>query len=305
MKRKLIALVLFVSIFLVSCDSITTSESISCSTLSSSIIEETDSSYTELSVEELQDLLTEIAETDPTITSAIVIPSVVEITVEIEYSYTVSGPSFGGFTQEIYTDTATSQATGFFINDNGYIVTNAHVVSLEDYEGYSNLDIVSQTVYFNFADSDAMYTATIVDYDSDLDLAVLVSDVLISDQSYLTFFDFSDTSGNELYYGEEVLAVGNALGYGISVTYGVVSAPYRSFIDGDTLVEAIQTDAAINEGNSGGPLVNMYGAVLGINSFKIVTDTSESLGYAIPSYVITQYLDSLNVEYSITTDRAY
>lgn len=239
----------------------------------------------------------------PVYTSAYVIPNVVEVTYDVEYSYERTYITFGGLRSETYYDEFVSQATAFFINNEGYLVTNAHVVSLEDYEVYEGFEIVSATLYYNFADSDELFTASVIDYDTDLDLAVLKSDTIFEDQTYLTFFDISEN--NNIYYGEEVIAVGNALGYGMSVTSGVISAPARYFDEDGQTVVAIQTDAAINEGNSGGPLTNLYGAVLGVNSFKIVTTTSESLGYAIPSYVVIEYLDSLNVSYETTTVRSF
>ncbi len=104
-----------------------------------------------------------------------------------------------------------------------------------------------------------------------------------------------------------MIAVGNAYGYGIAVTQGVVSAPVRFFESGSIVIQAIQTDAAINEGNSGGPLCNRWGAVVGITAFKIVSDTSENLGYAIPANVIMAFIDSLDakIAYSSTTLRTY
>jgi serine protease Do len=260
---------------------------------------------TQLSVEELQSYLTNTSDIDPVLTTSLVLPSVVEVTVEFEFQYTVTYMTPRGTTTQTYTDTLTGQATAFFINDEGYMVTNAHVVALSDYEDYPNFEYLSVTVYYNYADSDTYYEATIVDYDTDLDLAVLQANEVNEDQSYLTFFDIDEENGTTLYYGEEVLAIGNANGYGISVTSGIISAPLRYFEDTYTVIEAIQTDAAINEGNSGGPLVNMYGDVIGINSFKIITSTSESLGYAIPSNVVLDYLSNLEIPFNTTDVRAY
>ena len=258
-----------------------------------------------MSSDELSAYLANIDTTDPVIAASIVMPSVVELTVNFEFSYTTTYRSPWGTTTQTISDSATSQATGFFINEDGYIMTNAHVVTLSDYESYPDFQYTNRTVSFNFADSDEVFTATIVDYDSDLDLAVLKSDTTFTDQQYLTFFGIDHANDITLYYGEDVIAVGNANGYGISITSGVISAPLRYFEDGYQVVEAIQTDAAINAGNSGGPLTNMYGAVVGINSFKIVTSTSESLGYAIPANVVLNFLDTLGIQYHTTTERAY
>jgi len=312
---KTLLLLLFVMTFLISCDSLSTSatttdstsavtESSTGSSTASISSSEADAVYN-LSSDELSAYLANLETTDPAIAATIVMPSVVEITVEFEYSYTSTYRSPWGTTTDTVTNSATSEATGFFINSDGYLVTNAHVVALTDYEDYTDFQYVSRTVSFSFADSSDVYTATIVAYDTELDLAVLKSDTVFSDQSYLTFFGIDSTNDVSLYYGEDVIAVGNANGYGISVTSGVVSAPLRYFQDGSNTIEAIQTDAAINSGNSGGPLTNLYGAVIGINSFKIVTSTSESLGYAIPSNVVMDYLDDLGIGYSVTTDRAY
>ncbi|MBN2540419.1 MAG: trypsin-like peptidase domain-containing protein [Bacilli bacterium] len=300
--------------FLISCDALSLfpttttayTETDSSTTASSSVSNTaTNDTLYQLSSDELASYLANLDTTDPVVAATIVMPSVVEITVEYEYSYTSTYRTPWGTTSDTVTNSATSEATGFFINSDGYLVTNAHVVSLTDYESYTDFQYLSRSVTFSFADSSDVYTASIVAYDTDLDLAVLKSDTAFSNQNYLTFFGIDSNNDVTVYYGEDVIAVGNANGYGISVTSGVISAPLRYFEDGSNVIEAIQTDAAINSGNSGGPLTNLYGAVVGINSFKIVTSTSESLGYAIPSNVVMNYLDSLGIGYSVTTERAY
>ena len=258
-----------------------------------------------------------------TVVANIVMPATVEIETTIKYSYTYSsyGGFFGGHSSRTVTDSQSSEATGFFINSDGYLMTNAHVVCIENEKNYSDLQYVSRDIKINFADSDIKFDVEVVAYDEDLDLAILKmkNPSEIENIQYVTFFNMTDPSSDEfyteeaikLYYGEMVVAIGNANGYGISVTSGVVSAPYRNFTSSSVTVAAIQTDAAINEGNSGGPLANKYGAVIGINSFKTVTSTSESLGFAIPSYVVMKYIDyvannkNIEIKYYVANNRAY
>lgn len=250
------------------------------------------------------------------VVSQIIMPATVEVNVTITFSYTENYFSPWGITSQTKTANVSGSATAFFINEEGYLMTNAHVVSLEDYESYPDFKYIEWDVKINYADSEVKFDCVVVDYDTNLDLAILKTDpTKIENLSYVTFFDLTSPSSEEytsenatrLYYGETVIAIGNTLGYGISVTQGVVSAPIRYFQNGNILVEAIQTDAAINEGNSGGVLANKYGAVVGINSFKIVTDTSEGLGYAIPSNVVSKYLDSQeeSIKYYTTIERIY
>lgn len=256
------------------------------------------------------------------VVSSIVMPSTLEITCTINYSYLYSsGFNPFGSSYRTVTSSLTSRATGFIFNEDGYVLTNAHVVTLENEDEYRELKYLSRDIKLNYADSSTYFEAEIVDYDTTLDLCILRMNITdITNLSYVTFFNLTDPSTDEynssdavkLYYGETAVAIGNAEGYGISVTRGVISAPVRYFRDGSNITKAIQTDAPINAGNSGGPLANAYGAVVGINSFKIVSSsTSESLGYAIPSYVVLKYIDnyntntSSNLKYYVTTNRAY
>jgi serine protease Do len=292
----------------------------SLSSFVSSVLEGSDDSATaaiDLSYGLTADELAAYADTTDAalVVAGIVMPATVEVTVNISYSYTktVLGPGWSPSTSTGY-GTATSVATGFFVNADGYLVTNAHVVTLEDYESYSGFAYEGWEITVAFADSDVDIPCSIVTYDSDLDLAVLKTDVSIEDLAYAVFYDLTDPTSDayddadavRLLYGEPAIAVGNAYGYGISVTEGVVSAPVRFFEDGSDVIQAIQTDAAINEGNSGGPLCNAFGAVIGINSFKIVSDTSESLGFAIPSNIVIDYLESVGgITFYTTSVRAF
>ncbi len=245
----------------------------------------------------------------PQTVAAVAMPATYEITCEITFSYSSSGGYFGsGGTR---TASSVSKGTGFAINEDGYLVTNAHVINIENSASYRNFAIISRNVYVNLADNASEMECEIIAYDETQDLALLKIKTSGTDSSgqnyvyqedgfdYLAFYAHTDPSVAadsvvSLYYGEAVVAVGNANGYGIAITSGVISAPFRQFANSDgSVTKAIQTDAAINPGNSGGPLCNAFCAVIGVNSFKIVEDSTENMGYAIPAYVVTAFLDSL------------
>lgn len=172
----------------------------------------------------------------------------------------------------------TSVGSGFVIHPDGYIVTNAHVVSRT----------VERRV--TFADG-REFDARIVASDRERDLAVLK----IDDDRPLPTLPFGRS--NDLMVGETVIAIGNALGYQHSVTAGVVSATGRSleFANEITLRDLIQTDASINPGNSGGPLLNVLGELIGINT--AIRGDAENIGFAIPVDQLRAILpDLLDVE---------
>ncbi len=159
-----------------------------------------------------------------------------------------------------------SQGSGIIISEDGYIITNAHVVE----------DAAMITVVL---DNDEEYRATLKGLDNQSDLAVLKIEA-----TGLTAAELGDSS--ETVVGEDVIAIGNPGGLDLagSSTGGMVSGLNRK-ISGDSggyAMTYIQTDAAINPGNSGGALVNMYGQVIGINSAKITAEGYEGLGFAIP-----------------------
>lgn len=181
-----------------------------------------------------------------------VIPSVVSVTTE-----TVVSSFFGQSTDYV-------AGSGILLDEEGYIVTNEHVV--ED----------AQSIYVELDDG-RTFSADIVGTDSLSDLAVIKIDA--TDLPYACWGD----SGS-LTVGEWVLAIGNALGKGIIVTQGIVSRLDVSVtVEGNTLYGLIGTTAAINPGNSGGPLVNMSGEVIGITSVKIIASEVEAVGFAISS----------------------
>jgi|GEM_PF-322102 len=188
--------------------------------------------------------------------------------------------------------TAISSGTGFIITADGYIVTNAHVVEDAD-------DNSSYTVKVKVPDIDEELTAEIVGMDEQTDIAVLK----VSYSEDLPCVTLGDS--DELQAGELVVAIGNALGtYEGTVTVGVVSALDREINEDGYTIPVIQTDTAINEGNSGGPLINSYGEVIGITNAKIVTTTSEGLGFAIPINSVKTVIESL-INYGKVINRPY
>ena len=175
-------------------------------------------------------------------------------------------------------ETVESTGTGIIATSDGYIITNAHVVL------NSKSVLVTVTTY-----DGQSYEAVVVGMDRSTDLAVIKT----NDHGF-TPAEFGDAE--ELSIGEWVLAIGNPGGsrFAGSMTRGIVSgldrAVERYSENGMTF---IQTDAAVNPGNSGGPLVNMYGQVVGINSSKIITENYEGMGFAIPVSKAKGILDQL------------
>ena len=160
--------------------------------------------------------------------------------------------------------------SGFFIDKDGYIITNYHVI--EDAQ-----DSTSAAVTVTLSD-DQEYEAKIIGCDEVTDLAVLKIEA-----TGLTPATFGNS--DDLKVGELAVAIGNPLGqeFAGSVTVGYISALNRSITTDGRTYQLIQTDAAINPGNSGGALVNAKGEVVGINTAKITDTTVEGLGFAIPS----------------------
>lgn len=178
--------------------------------------------------------------------------------------------------------------SGVMISPDGYIVTNAHVV-----EGARRIDVLMSEPAVEGAGTTSILkpvglrlSATIVGVDVETDLAVLKVDV--TDHAYLEFGD-----SDELRAGQIVLAFGAPLGLQNSVTMGVVSAVGRQLSPDDRMVY-IQTDAPVNPGNSGGPLVNTVGQVIGINTLILSqSGGSEGLGFAAPSNIVRYVSDQI------------
>ncbi len=205
-------------------------------------------------------------------------PSIVaingEVTVSSGYSYPFSG-----------TQKSKTSGTGIIVGKNDtelLIVTNAHVV-----DGVSNLTCT-------FTDNEQV-SATVKGSKSNKDIAVVavsLSSLKESTAKSIAIAELGDSDSIEL--GDQVVAIGNALGEGQSVTVGYVSALNRSIVvDNTEYTNLIMTDAAINPGNSGGALLNASGRVIGINSAKYSSEEVEGMGYAIPISSIKDVLDTL------------
>ena len=179
------------------------------------------------------------------------------------------------------------EGSGIIFSEDGYIVTNAHVV-----DGATSLKAILS--------DGTTYEAELVGSDTLTDLAVLKIDA-----TGLQAAEFG--SSEDLRVADQVMAIGNPGGYQLnsSVTIGYVSALNRAITNSSTgyTMEYIQTDAAINPGNSGGALVNQYGQVVGINSAKISATGYEGLGFAIPAETAQPVISDL-IEYGYVKDRA-
>ena len=214
--------------------------------------------------------------TDIALVAKNVMPSVVSITnlsvQEVQYFF------FGGSVQQEYE----SSGSGVIIGQNDtelLIATNNHVV-----EG-------SKTLTVTFHD-EASIEAYIKGTDSDIDVAVIavpLSEITNETMDVIKIATIGDSEN--LLVGEPTIAIGNALGYGQSVTTGIVSALDRKLEEDG--VAYIQTDAAINPGNSGGALLNASGEVIGINTAKLKDTAVEGMGYAIPISDIEELLGEL------------
>ena len=212
-----------------------------------------------------------------------VVEAVMPACVSITNNFVEEVQDFWGQT---YAQNETASGSGIIIGENDtelLIVTNNHVVDGSD------------ELYVQFIDGSSV-EAQVKGTDSAVDLAVIavkLSDVEADTKDAICVAKMGDS--DNLQIGEPAIAIGNALGYGQSVTTGVISALNRSLEVSETGTSnaLIQTDAAINEGNSGGALVNVNGEVIGINSSKLVGDSVEGIGYAIPISDVGDLIENL------------
>jgi serine protease Do len=238
------------------------------------------SSISSISPDDIKDSADGSDGTTLTVTSVVkaVMPSMVAIT---NTSVTEYQNMFG----ETYDQESVSAGSGIIVgetDDHLLIATNNHVIS-----GSSDITVT-------FVDDQAI-AGTVQGADADYDLAIVSvskADIPQSTQDAIAIVTIGDSDSVEV--GESVVAIGNALGYGQSVSAGIVSAVNRTITDTDgTERTMIQTDASINPGNSGGALLNMKGELIGINEAKQVDESVEGVGYAIPTAIAEPILKQL------------
>lgn len=184
-----------------------------------------------------------------------------------------AGEDFSGIIEDAVESVVTiktdvSQGTGFLITEDGFIVTNYHVISGAKQAGIFTYD-------------KEIHQTSLVGANSNLDLALLKIE---GNYESLTI-----GNSDSVQVGEKVIAIGNPLGLQFSVSQGIVSAVHRTGSNG--LDAYIQTDAALNPGNSGGPLINQQGKVVGINNFKL--GGGENLGFALESNYIKEAVNEI------------
>lgn len=214
-----------------------------------------------------------------------ILPSIVGIKIE----YTVNSTSIFGRSNS---STATASGSGIIISEDGYILTNNHVVSSSssDSNSYYQISEAGKVTVTLFND-ETEYEAKIVGQDEQTDLAVIKIE-----KTGLTKAEFADS--DDVKVGEFSMAVGNPVNMTSTVTTGIISAVNRKITDSDgKTYTCIQTDAAINSGNSGGALVNSEGKVIGINTLKLSGTGIEGIGFAIPINSTTDITSQL-IQYS-------
>ncbi|SCW36513.1 serine protease Do [Ruminococcaceae bacterium YRB3002] len=189
-------------------------------------------------------------------------------------------------------DKTVSAGSGFIITEDGYAVSNAHVVDDAANDSGYNL-------YASVPGSDEMIPCEVVGLDNQTDCAVLKL------ESGRTYDHVTLGNSSDLRTGELVVAIGNALGtLDGTVTVGVISGLDRQISHDGYKISVLQTDAAINSGNSGGALINSFGEVIGITNAKMVKNASEGLGFAIPIDTVKPIIESL-INYGVVVNRAF
>ncbi len=197
-----------------------------------------------------------------------------EVQSNIEKDITLLKSSSGDFSEVINravrsvvsVGTEKTSGTGFIISPDGYIITNHHVIA--------RAQQIAALTY-----DKRVISARLIGYDSNRDIALLK---IQGEYDYLELADSDD-----LNVGQKVIAIGNPLGLSFTVTEGIISALDREGPNG--LEEYIQTDVSLNPGNSGGPLIDTRGKVIGVNNFKL--GNAESLGFALESNMVRQVVN--------------
>ncbi|MBQ6479347.1 MAG: trypsin-like peptidase domain-containing protein [Erysipelotrichaceae bacterium] len=210
--------------------------------------------------------------------------TVVEITCTVRSSITSDFFFFGGGTTE-----STSAGSGVIFSSDGYIITNEHVI-----RGLASEDSIQVKLY-----TGEVYGAKVIGSDARTDLAVLKIE-----EDGLPFASLADSS--QLVLGQDVIAIGNPLGSGISCSNGIVSALEKEIYINNVYMTVIQTNAAVNAGNSGGGLFDINGNLIGIVNAKntsTMTTEVEGMSYAIPSNTVIRIISDL-IENGYVKDRA-
>ncbi|HTY44269.1 MAG TPA: trypsin-like peptidase domain-containing protein [Patescibacteria group bacterium] len=192
----------------------------------------------------------------------------------ISYLKASASSDFSGIIENVVKSVVTvrtdvAQGSGFIITSDGYIVTNAHVM-----QGASAANIITS--------DGSSHPVKLIGQDTNMDIALLKIDG--------TYTPLTLADSDNINVGEKVIAIGNPLGLQFSVTEGIVSAVNRPGANG--LNYYVQTDASLNPGNSGGPLIDVTGKAIGINNFKI--GSGENLGFALESNYIKQTINSIS-----------
>ena len=243
--------------------------------------------------------------------NAMSIPDIVDkvtpATVGVASTFVRQGQTFSmwGFgSGETYEQEVPATGTGIIMSEDGYIITNAHVI-YDSSEQYHMGEAKSVQIVLNedYYEGETTLDAQIIAYDVAEDIAVLK----VNTTQDLTVAEFGNS--DDLRVGELVVAIGNPLGFDLfgSVTTGIVSALNREVAINDSTMRLIQTDTAINAGNSGGPLINSYGQVIGINSSKISSSyydeaSVEGLCFAIPIKHASEVVNDL-INYGYVTGK--
>ena len=336
MKKKLIiavALLLVVSIVCFagcslltsSTDSLVSSDSGSSSSSSSSSSSTTTNktTYTDVTKTELEEALTQYREIAETLSKR-----VSDLEEAVRQAIASSKTNIGAYAVT-YVDSVMNisclesqynlgcQGTGFVITEDGYVITNNHVIYYEEtvYDTdniqrgwfgitygtkkvsgvYSSIKAVFDPTSKYYNDEKA-YTLKFVYRDPDYDLALCKIEEVVPVGDTWTAIPFYD---GEVVRGDELLVLGNAQGYGLSATSGLVSATGKTFTDYPKLT-FIQTDAAINGGNSGGPAINIYGGLIGVVNSKFVSTNIENMGFAIELTKLKEFLTAAQTSENIT-----
>ena len=324
MKKKLIiitaAVLVCLMVFLAGCSLFDSTDDLANKSTGSvsSDTDTTKTSYSNVSRSELEEALTKYRQIAETLADRI---SDLEEAVQQAVSTTKS--NIGAYAVS-YVDSVMSitcseskytnlgcQGTGFIISEDGYVITNNHVIYYEqsvvdydkivrDWYGYGYGTKTISGVYssisgvFDFTSKyyqdGKVYTLQFIYRDPAYDLALCKIVDAVPEGTGTSWQSIPFYEG-EVVRGDELLVLGNAQGYGLSATSGLVSATGKTFTDYPKLT-FIQTDAAINGGNSGGPAINIYGGLIGVVNSKFVSTNIENMGFAIELSKLKEFLSA-------------